>query len=149
MHVEHHAEASSNHDKILCAVMYTQTTSKVGFSAAPKHRNLPILNGLIFLILGHLRSTNSESFRVAQNQLLKLFGFSNRAFGQPFLRVAQVLDATRSSPRELRSVAARTFFIFFSILSSKSFEKSFQGSLRDLSMRNVFFLVPTYSSKNE
>ena len=41
----------------------TQTTSKVGFSAAPKHRNLPILNDLIFLILGHLRSTNSESFR--------------------------------------------------------------------------------------
>ncbi|MCB1082894.1 MAG: hypothetical protein KDK61_01160, partial [Simkania sp.] len=50
---------------------YTQITSKVGFSTAPKHRNLPILSDLILLILGYLRSMNSESLRVAQNQLLK------------------------------------------------------------------------------
>ena len=54
---------------------YTQTTSKIGFSAAPKHRNLPILSDLIFLILGHLKSTNSESFRALQNQFLKLFEY--------------------------------------------------------------------------
>ncbi|CCB89520.1 unknown protein [Simkania negevensis Z] len=52
--------------------LITQTTSKIGFSVEPKHRNLPILSDLIFLILGHLKSTNSESFRALQNQFLKL-----------------------------------------------------------------------------
>ena len=45
---------------------YTEWNSKIGFSAAPKHRDSSILSGLIFLILGYLRSANFESFRVAQ-----------------------------------------------------------------------------------
>lgn len=40
---------------------YTQTTSKVGFSPPPNRPNLPILRDPIFPILGHLRSTHSES----------------------------------------------------------------------------------------
>jgi hypothetical protein len=70
---------------------YTQTTSKIGFSAAPKHRNLPILSDLIFLILGHLKSTNSESFRVAQNQFLKLFEYNS------FLRITKINPELRLS----------------------------------------------------
>jgi hypothetical protein len=60
-----YASINGNSTIYLASYIYTQTTSKVGFSAVPKRRNLPILSGLIFLILGHLRSTNSESFRVA------------------------------------------------------------------------------------
>ena len=51
--------------------MYTEWNSKIGFSAAPKHRNSSILSGLIFLILGYLRSANFESFRVVQNRFLR------------------------------------------------------------------------------
>ncbi len=54
---------------------YTEMNSKTGFSAAPKHRNSSILNDLILLILGHLRSTNFESFHVAQNQFLNSFRY--------------------------------------------------------------------------
>ena len=55
---------------------YTQTTSKVGFSAAHQPRNLPILTESILLILSRLRSTNFDSFEIAQKQLLRLFGYA-------------------------------------------------------------------------
>jgi hypothetical protein len=52
---------------------YTQNTSRVGISAAPKHRNSTIVSYPILLILGNLRSPNCESFRVAQIPTLEVF----------------------------------------------------------------------------
>ena len=46
-------------------------SSKIGFSASPKQRNSSIVNDLILLILGRLRSTNFDSFRVAENQFFE------------------------------------------------------------------------------
>ena len=59
--------------------VYTDMNSKIGFSAAPKQRNSPILNDLILLILGHLRSTNFDSFRVAQNQFLSSYRYNTES----------------------------------------------------------------------
>ena len=57
--------------------LYTQATSRFGFSAASKQRYLPILTDLILLILSRLRSTNFDSFEIAQNQILKWFGYTS------------------------------------------------------------------------
>jgi len=57
--------------------IYTEMNSKIEFSAAPKQRNSSILNDLILLILGHLRSANFDSFRVAQNQFLNSFRYKH------------------------------------------------------------------------
>jgi hypothetical protein len=46
---------------------YTQATSKIGISAWLKPWDLTILNGSIFLILNHLRSSNRRSFRGSPN----------------------------------------------------------------------------------
>jgi len=66
---------------------YTQTTSRVGISAAPKHRNLAIVSCPILLILGDLRSSNCDSFRIAQIPTLEVVWvyqplvISNLSFG--------------------------------------------------------------------
>jgi len=56
-------------------VKYTQTTSKVGFRQRESFRNSSILNDLIFLILGHLRSANYGALAQPKIQLLKLLEY--------------------------------------------------------------------------
>jgi hypothetical protein len=51
---------------------YTQTTSRIGICATPKHRNSTIVSHPILLILGHLRSSNCESFGIAQIPILEV-----------------------------------------------------------------------------
>ena len=85
------------------SLVYTQATSRFGFSAALKQRYLPILIDLILLILSRLRSTNFDSFKIAQNQILKWFGYKSetgalekkvyKAIGKALLFLAAAITA--------------------------------------------------------
>ena len=85
------------------ACFYTQMNSKVGFQQRESCLNSTIVNDLIFLILGHLRSLNLDSFRVAENQLLSSFVYrqavlelqKNRKWGR--IRGSDVLELMRTN----------------------------------------------------
>ncbi|MBS0605078.1 MAG: YjdF family protein [Verrucomicrobia bacterium] len=66
---------------------------KTWISAAPKRRDSKIASDPILLILDHLRSLNPTSFRVAQKQVLKLFGYKRVSASN------QADESTESSKR--------------------------------------------------
>ncbi len=49
--------------------------SKIGFGQRESFRNLPILNDLILLILGHLRSANCGALAQPKIQFLSSFRY--------------------------------------------------------------------------